>query len=228
MSFESERKNMIEIGGQSSRQGIIFWSNNYVVDIKTFPNIEIGDVRLLEKSKKNNRELNIILPILIVLLVDEIFFRRAPWFIFRLVLIVAIILTIIYYSYCFGIESFRLLRINHGAEHKSIVAYRNGKVENITNVSRFTVSCGGNVICPILIMLILGDWIRYPVTLSLIYYLCYLYVRPIRNILFEIVGVPIQLITTKEPSPEILEAAKIGLLKLIEEEETLLLTKVIA
>ena len=210
---------MIEIGGQSNRQGIIFWSNNYVVDIKTFPSVEIGDVRLLER-KKDNRELNIILPLLIVLLViDEIFFRRAPWFIFRLVLVVVIILTIIYYSYCFGIESFRLLRINHGAEHKSIVAYRNGKVENIANVSRFTVSCGGNVVCPILIMLILGDWIRYPVTLSLIYYLCYLYVRPIRNLLFKIVCIPVQLITTKEPSPEILEAAKIGLLKLIEEEE---------
>lgn len=211
---------MIEIGGQSNRQGIIFRSNNYEIGIKTFPNIEIGDVKLSEKSKKDSREINIILPVLIILLVlDEISFRRAPWFIFRLVLVAAIILTVIFYSYYFGIGSFRSLRINHGAEHKSIIAYRNGKIEDIDKVSRFAISCGGNLVCPILIMLVLGDWIRYPFTLSLMYYLCYLYIRPIRSLLFKIVGIPVQFMTTEEPSSEILEAAKIGLLKLVEEEE---------
>ena len=211
---------MIEIGGQSNHQGIVFVSNNYQIDIKTFPNIEIGEVKQLEKSKKDNREINIILPIvIIVLMLDEIFFRRAPWFIMRLILVVFIILVIIYHYYCFGIESFRSIRINHGAEHKSIVAYRNGKIEDINKASRFAVSCGTNIVFPILILLFLGDWIRYPFTLSLIYYFCYLYIRPIRNLLFNIIGRPVQFITTKEPSPEILEVAKKGLLKLVAEEE---------
>lgn len=211
---------MIEIGGQSHRQGIIFRSDNYEIEVKTFPNIEIGNVKLSEKGKKDDQELKIILPFLMVLLIlDDIFIRKTPWFIFRSIIIAAIIAIIIYYSYNFGVKSFDHMRINHGAEHKVIMAYRNGKIEDINKVSRFTAWCGGNIVCPILIIAILGDWIRYPYILSLAYYFCYLYVRPIRNILFNIIGIPVQFITTKEPSPEILEAVKIGLLKLVYEEE---------
>lgn len=211
---------MIEIGGQSNHQGVTFRSDNYEIEVKTFPNIEIGDVKPSEKSKKENRELKIIFPLLIVLLIfDEIFIRKTPWLVFRTILVVAMTATIIYYSYRFGIGFFQHTRINHGAEHKTIMAYRNGKIDNIDKASRFTIWCGGSIVGPILIIAVLGDLVHYPYTLSLIYYLCYLYIGPIRNILFNIIGIPVQLITTKEPSPEILEATKIGLLKLVREEE---------
>jgi len=211
---------MIEIGGASHAQGIIFRTNDREIEVKTFPIIEIGNVKLSNKGKKDNREIKIIIPFMAgVFVFDEIFFGNTPWYIFRPIVIAFLVIMIISTLYYFGIKSFSHMRMNHGAEHKAIMAYRNGKIDELGNVSRFTKWCGGNIVAPVLIMISLGDWIRYPFTLSLAYYLSYFYIQPERNILYKFIGKPIQFLLTKEPDPEILEAAKVGLLKLIYEEK---------
>lgn len=216
------------IGGASNHEGIIFSSYNYHVEIKTFPKVEIGDVKPLEKGK--DFKIRIRFPaLLIILSLGEILHKDIPLqignlisgisFISRIMVIIFLIGSIVLIVKRSGIEGFNDLRTNHGAEHKVIEAYNNGKIENAQKFERFSRECGSYLVIPIMTVLLLGDWIFYPFTICLLYYAGYMYVRQIRYVLYMTIGIPIQYLVTKEPVPEILNAAKEGLSKLIYEEE---------
>ena len=212
-------KQEITVGGASSHEGVLFYSDNYEIRIKTFPNIEVGDIKPINMT--NDYEIMAVPAILVIFTIIELL-GKAPlhiWYIFRPIIVIFFIVTFIFLYKYHGIESFNHLRMNHGAEHKVIDAYRNRNIDNIENTNRILKGCGSNIMVPILVMISLGDWISYPFTLSLIYYVAYMYVKPVRNILFKVIGKPVQYLTTKEPTPDIIDAVKIGFFKLIEQEE---------
>lgn len=215
------------IGGASDQEGIIFSSRNYRIEVKTYPKIEIGDVKPL-KEKKDSKEGIIFLAFVIILSVGEILHKYIPLqignlilgisFIFRIIVIILFIGSIVFVAKRSGIKGFNNLRINHGAEHKVIVAYNRGKIEDAQKFERFSIACGSYLVMPLMMIIILGDRISYPFTICLLYYTGYTYVSKIRYILYITIGIPIQYVLTKEPVPEILDAAKEGLSKLIYEE----------
>lgn len=216
------------VGGASDHKGITFSSDNYRVEIKTFPRVEIGDVKPLGKGKDSKIRTR-FLALLIILSLGEILHKDIPLqignmisgisFIFRIIIVIFLIGLIILVVKRSGIKGFGDLRTNHGAEHKVIEAYNNGKIENAQKFERFSRGCGSYLVIPIIMIIILGDWIFYPFTICLLYYVGYMYLRPVRDIMFIMIGMPLQYLVTKEPVPEILNATKEGLSKLIYEEE---------
>lgn len=216
------------IGGSSDEEGIVFSSYNYSIKIKTYPNIEIGDVIPLKKVKVSKTGI-VFLAFLIILSLGEILHKYMPSqignlilgisFIFRIIFTIILIGTIVFLVKRSGIKGFNNLRINHGAEHKVICAYNYGKIEDAQKFERFSIACGSYLAIPVVVIILLGGWISYPVTICLLYYAGYTYVGKIRYVLYITIGIPIQYMVTKEPVPEILDAAKEGLSKLIYEEQ---------
>lgn len=216
------------VGGSSNHEEIIFSSYNYRVEIKTYPKIEIGDVEPLKKGK-NSEIGSIFWAFFIILSLGEIVHKYIPLqisdlilrisFTFRMIVIILLIGSIIFMVKRSGIKGFNNLRINHGAEHKVIEAYNNGKIEYAQKFGIFSIGCGSYLVIPIIMIIILGGRLSYPFTICLLYYVGYTYVGPVRYVLYRTIGIPIQYLVTKEPVPEILHAAKEGLSKLIYEEE---------
>jgi uncharacterized protein YqhQ len=216
------------VGGASNQEEIIFSSNNYYIKVRTYPKIEVGEVELLKKGEVS--KVGIIFWIfLIIISIGEILHKYIPLqignliselsYIFRVLTTIVLIVAFASIFKDYGIKGFNNLRINHGAEHKVIRAYKDGKIEDAQKFERFSISCGSYLWVPIIAIIILGKWTFYSFTICLLYYAGYMYVKQIRYVLFKTIGIPIQYIVTKEPVPEILDAAKQGLSKLIYEEE---------
>jgi uncharacterized protein YqhQ len=216
------------VGGASSQEGIVFSSYNYRIEIKTYPKIEIGDIKPLKKGKGSETGI-IFWAFIIILSLGEIVHKYIPLqigdlilrisFTFRMIVIILLIGSIIFMAKRSGIKGFNNLRMNHGAEHKVIDAYHNGKIEDAQKFKRFSMGCGSYLVIPIIIIILLGGWLSYPFTICLLYYTGYMHVRQIRYVLYRTIGMPIQYMVTKEPTSEILNAAEEGLSKLIYEEK---------
>lgn len=144
----------------------------------------------------------------------------------------------IYVSLVKSIHEFDILFKYHGAEHKVVNAYENLdikeiKLENVKKQSRFHKRCGGNFVVYFVILTILSIFI--PIN-NLFFKTIILIMMSILNIgiayeivnlfsmlkkPFDIINYPatlIQLVTTKEPTDDMLEVAIYGLLCSVREK----------
>lgn len=127
--------------------------------------------------------------------------------------LVALFLLVLIYMHAFGDS--KNLRMNHGAEHKVIGAFKNHDLKNADKYSRFSDRCGGNIVSMMIILMLVSPIIKFPFTIFLIYVTVYMNIKSVRWIFFNTIGMTIQYLTTAEPTKEILENTKNGFEKLV-------------
>lgn len=133
------------------------------------------------------------------------------WYFPMLVAVIILLLSV--YTYIFS--DYKLLRMNHGAEHKVINAFMRDDLKNVDKYSRFSEVCGGNIYSILLILMLMSPMIGFPFSIFLIYMIIYDNLKPVRIIFFNTIGKAVQHFTTAEPTKEILENTRMGFRKLL-------------
>lgn len=198
-----------ESGAFSTSKSVTFNGLNFQMEVRK----DGYDCRPLESKWYNNMYLrfSIFAIFEIILYITTGRTVYGGWYLSTVLVI--LVLLILLYMYMF--RNSKNLRMNHGAEHKVIGAFKNHDLKNAEKYSRFSDGCGGNIFSMMIILVLMSPIIRFPFTIFLIYVVIYTNVKPVRWIFFNTIGKTTQRLTTAEPTKEILENTKIGFEKLM-------------
>lgn len=196
------------LGGNSSFNAIKFSSKNYEVTSnnigKNERNISIGKVRNIQKILKS-------IPATIIFYILEILlFIKFP----KLTFVIYTITAIFYLISIFFVIHYVKLRKNHSAEHMVFNGYRKLKkvptLEEAKEMSRFSISCGSNLVCTYLIVYLFSLFIPIPVDV-------------VSSIIFMLrissIFTPMQVFFTANPDDDNILTAISALYELIKVEE---------
>lgn len=213
--------NQIQVGGMSYPNSIVLTSYKYEVKIKTNPVLEVQEPKRIDN--KTNRVLGHELSAPIMLSIMELvlyYFRNKPLFTDYLygykmswIMVSSLLIITLFISFS------KSIKMNHGAEHKVLVSYKNNDIDNSYKYPIHTEMCGGNLLPPMILFILLSDIIIFPLTINLVYILLYAKVKSFRRLVYPISSVT-QYLSTMEPSKELIDVTKLGLKKLIEKENS--------